>query len=332
LHQSINSIFLSGHAAGDRMTPNDIDLSDLKILKLVHHHRSFTRAAEAVDQNQSTVSYRIDKLRKAFDDPLFVRVGGRLATTRRCDEIVQFANATLDQLEALLSGSEFDPLEAEDSLCISCNQYQRALILPIVFRMVRNRAPRLKLRIITASTKGAGHLKSGEADLLICPIRLGGEGFFQRRLLGEHYVCVMHRDNPLAAAPFGPDAYLDAEHATVNYGDGWESGWEKVLEEKGIRLNEAITVPSPADLVNILPGTGLVSTLPSRLALSLGPDFRIRPCPFPAPFDINLYWTARTHQVALHAWVRDLIVTAAAECEAATASFTDEAASAPGRA
>lgn len=301
------------------MLTNDIDLSDLRVLKLVHHHRSFTRAAEALDQNQSTVSYRIDKLRKAFGDPLFVRVGGKLSTTQRCNEIVRFANVTLDRLETLLSSAEFDPLEADETLCISCNHYQRALILPTVFRLVRAKAPRLKLRIITASTKGAGHLKSDEADLLISPIKLKSEGFFQRRLLGEHYVCVMHEDNPMADRPFDAATYVGAEHATVNYGDGWESGWEKVLEEKGIRLNEAITVPSPTDLVNILPGTGLVSTLPRRLALALGPNFRIRPCPFPAPFDINLYWTARTHQAAVQAWLRDLIVTAAAECEAATA-------------
>jgi DNA-binding transcriptional LysR family regulator len=302
----------------DRAVPREIDLSDLKVLKLVHHYRSFTRAASALDQNQSTVSYRIDKLRKAFEDPLFVRLGGRLTTTRRCDEIVQFASVTLDQLEALLSGPEFDPLEADETICISCNHYQRALILPTVFRLVRTRAPRLKLRIITASTKGAGHLKSDEADLLIGPMKIAGEGFFQRRLLGEHYVCVIHRSNPLSEVAFDEGAYLEAQHAVVNYGDGWESGWEKAMKQKGVRLNAVITVPSPADLVNILPGTDLISTLPTRLAAGLGPDFRIRPCPFSAPFDINLYWTSRTNHVAVHAWLRDLIVKAAAECAAAT--------------
>jgi|GEM_PF-403586 len=299
------------------MLPNDIDLSDLRIVKLVHYHRSFTRAAEALDQNQSTISYRIEKLRRAFGDPLFVRVGGKLSTTQRCNEIVQFASATLDRLEALVSGSEFTPLEADDTLCISCNHYQRALILPIVFRLVRSKAPKLKLRIITASTNGAGHLRSDEADLLICPLKLSGEGFFQRQLLSEQYVCVLHQDNALAQSPFGADTYLNAEHATVNYGDGWESGYEKALEENGIRLKTVITVPSPADLVNILPGTDLLSTLPRRLALALGPTFRIRPCPFPAPFDINLYWTSRTHHAPVHAWLRDLIVAASAECDAA---------------
>lgn len=298
------------------MFPSDIDLSDLKALKLVHHHRSFARAAQAMDQSQSTVSYRIEKLRKAFGDPLFVRVGRRLSITPRCDEIVRFAGETLDRLEALLCPSEFDPVEADETVCISCNDYQRTLILPAVFRMIRSKAPALKLRIITASTKGPEHLKSGEADLLMGPLRLAGAGFFQRPLLREHYVCVMHRDHALADGPFEPAAYFHARHARVNYGDGWESGYEKALGEGGIELNEVITVPSPADLINILPGTDLISTLPSRLARTLGPSFRIRPCPFPAPFDINVYWTARTHHVALHVWLRDLIAAASAQCAA----------------
>ncbi len=308
---------MPGSAIEPLMFPRDIDLSDLKALKLVHHHRSFARAAQAMDQSQSTVSYRIEKLRKAFGDPLFVRVGSRLSITQRCDEIVQFAGETLDRLEALLCPSEFDPLEADESVCISCNDYQRTLILPAVFRMIRAKAPALRLRIITASTKGPEHLKSGEADLLIGPQRLAGAGLFQRSLLREHYVCVMHRDHALADGPFDPAAYFQARHARVNYGDGWESGYEKALAEAGIALNEVITVPSPADLISILPGTDLISTLPSRLARALGPSFRIRPCPFPAPFDISVYWTARTHHVPLHAWLRDVIVAASAECATA---------------
>ena len=299
------------------MFPSDIDLSDLKALKLVHYHRSFARAAQAMDQSQSTVSYRIEKLRKAFGDPLFVRVGRRLSITPRCAAIVQFAGETPDRLDALLCPSEFDPGEADETVCISCNDHQRTLILPAVFRMIRARAPALKLRIITASPKGPQHLKSGETDLLIGPLRLAGVAFFQRPLLREHYVCVMHRDHALAD---GPAAYFHARHARVNYGDGWESGYEKALGEGGIALNEVITVPSPADLINILPGTKLISTLPSRFARALGPSFRLRPCPFPAPFDINVYWAARTHHVALHVWLPDLIVAACAECDAAQAA------------
>ena len=53
-----------------------IDFADLRVLRLVYEYRSFSIAAERLEMNQSAVSYGIDKLRKSFGDPLFVRQGG----------------------------------------------------------------------------------------------------------------------------------------------------------------------------------------------------------------------------------------------------------------
>ncbi len=297
------------------MFPHDIDLGDLNILRLVHQHKSFTAAAKELGQTQSTVSYRIEKLRRSFGDPLFVRVGGRLSVTTRCEEIVEFASKTLIGIDSLLAGTDFDPSTASDTMCISCNYYHRALILPKVFQLVRRKAPNLVLKIITASNKGHEHLKKGTADLLISPVDSGGEGFFKRRLLGDVYVCVMHKSNSLCGQEIDMRAYLNASHVTVNYGDGWVSGYQADLSELGHQTKTVCTVPSPADLLHVVPETDMISTIPYRLAKILPPEFVVQACPVPAPFDINLYWTERTHHVPAIGWMRNLIVEAAAHCE-----------------
>ena len=50
-----------------------VDFRALETLQLVYRRMSFTAAAAELNIKQSSVSYTIDRLRKAFSDQLFVR-------------------------------------------------------------------------------------------------------------------------------------------------------------------------------------------------------------------------------------------------------------------
>ena len=65
-----------------------MDFAALRTLRLLYENRSFTETAEVLGVNQSAVSYTIEKLRRAFSDPLFFRQGGRVVPTERCGIIV----------------------------------------------------------------------------------------------------------------------------------------------------------------------------------------------------------------------------------------------------
>ena len=64
---------------------NDADfrLSDLKVLNVVLRERSLTRAAEALDTTQPSVSKILARLRAHFGDPLFVRNGQAMNPTAK---------------------------------------------------------------------------------------------------------------------------------------------------------------------------------------------------------------------------------------------------------
>ena len=299
-------------AMADGTLPTNVDLAALATLKLVYLHGSFTRAAEILDRNQSSVSYTIDKLRAVFRDPLFVRVGARMTPTDRCLDIVEFATATLDRFNVVVDPESIDLGAIADEVTISCNQYQRKLLLPGFFRELTDKAPRVKLKVITASNRGRTHLLGGEADILICPTEIEGAGLYRRILMHDEYVCVMDRHNPLLAQAMDIDAFVNARHAVLNYGDGWKSGYQAELDRRGLRLQQAIVLPSPEDLAFVLPGSDLISVLPRRLAVTLGNDYRIVNCPVPGRFSIKLYWTRRTHHSPLFQWLRGELVASAA--------------------
>lgn len=286
--------------------PFAIDFAAIRTLRLVSELGSFSKAAEALETNQSTISYTMDRLRAAFHDKLFVRQRGGIAPTPRCAEIVERASRLLDAFEGLVQPADFDPATASGRVTIVCNYYERSIILPRTIAEVRRRAPRLVVEVKTAGAEGLAYLKRGEADLLVGPYEVREESFYHRHLLDDHYVCVMHRSHPLAGKRLRVDDYVAASHAIVTYGGTWRSGYLKELDRRGLSLNQVVAVPSISDLTHILPGTDLISTVPSRIASNIAKSVIATPCPFPEPFQIGMTWTSRTHHSAAHRWLRQL--------------------------
>ena len=295
--------------------PLAVDFAALRVLRLVHDYGSFSRTAEELGVNQSSVSYTIDRLRRAFGDPLFVRQGAGIVATDRCDEIVREAARIVDAFVALSTPRAFDPARAEATMILSCNYYERATLVPALLRRLRSVAPGLKLGVITSTVRGREQLSRGESDMLVGPVRINDAGFFSRRMLSDHYVCVMAQDNPLGDAPLDVEGFAAAPQAVVTYGGNWRSSYLVEMEAAGLAPNMVLELPSPATLREILPGTDLIATVPLRTARSFGAGLRIVACPFPAPFEIDLYWTARTHHSPMHRWMRGLMAQIATEME-----------------
>ena len=90
-----------------------VDFAALRTLQYVHDLESFSRAAQRLGQNQSTVSYTIARLRKVFDDPLFVREGNGVTATDRCRVIVGHAARFLEEFQGIAGAADFDPATAE---------------------------------------------------------------------------------------------------------------------------------------------------------------------------------------------------------------------------
>lgn len=288
--------------------PLSIDFAALRTLRLVYEQGSFTAAAQVLDVNQSVISYTIDKLRRCFGDPLFVRQGGGIAATERCADLVAEAIRVLDAFDRMTSPNAFDPSETNARISIATNDYERILILPQVIRALRRIAPGLAVDLIPSTSQGRQQLLRSEADLLIGPIRPEEEGFYCRNLASDHYVCIMDPAHPLAKEALTLDNYSTCRHAVITYGGNWKSGYLLQLEASGLDLCSVLSVPSPAGLDAMLQGTDIIATLPRGLAQTLRGPVHIVDCPLPAPFDIDLVWTSRTHSAPMHIWLRDLIV------------------------
>ena len=287
--------------------PFSVDFRALQVLIRVHRLRSFTRASEELDMNQSAVSYTIDKLRGIFQDPLFVRQARRLLPTNRCDDIVEQIGQITADFRQLVAPTSFDPGTTAQKLVIACNYYERVLIIPPIVQALRSEAPNLDLEIIDASGIGQQRLMRNEADLLIGPLEQNDQILFRHNLYVERYVCLLDPDHPRAAKPLNFDDYLGLDHVLVTYGGNWRSRYIIELEQQGYELPVALRVPSPAGLELLVAGSQLVATVPERLSKKIGTGLHVAPYPVETQLTICLAWTALTHRSLMHQWVRDLI-------------------------
>lgn len=287
--------------------PLGVDFRALKVLIRVHQLGSFTRAAEELGVNQSAISYTIEKLRTAFQDPLFVRQARHLLPTARCDDIVTRATELTDEFLQLAATPEFDPSSATQKITIACNFYERVLMIPKIVRAIRHEAPNLELEIIDSMGIGHERLMQGEADLLLGPFERTDPHFYRRDLYRDRYVCLMDPKHPKADQILSLEDFLRLEHVVVTYGGHWRSAYLLELARMGRDLSVALRVPSPAGLEQLVRGSDLVATVPERLSQAVGTGLAVVPCPIRVSIPIRLAWTVRNHRSPLFIWARELI-------------------------
>jgi DNA-binding transcriptional LysR family regulator len=89
----------------------DLDLHALRVLDVLFRERSLTRAAEALHTQQPALSKTLARLRRYFNDQLFVRVALHMEPTAKALELEKPVRALLDGLHRLRSEqTNFDPV------------------------------------------------------------------------------------------------------------------------------------------------------------------------------------------------------------------------------
>ena len=296
-----------------------LDIRSLRILKQVHDRGSVSAVAAELGQNQSSVSYTLNRLRETFDDPLFVRSGRGVEPTARCREIVEASGDILDRVAGLFQAAAFDPATSAETVRISCNHYERSVLIPHVVRRVRRDAPGLRLSVLQSLLQGHRQLGAGECDILLSPRRAESERIYRQKLLEDRFVCVVDADHPLARGPVTLDRYGECRHAALTREGGWRPLYMDSLAARGMTLDVALEMPHLAELVDAVRDGGLVLTVLSRLASGIGGNLRVRESPFDGEVAIFQFWTTRTHWSPAHRWVRNVVSEVAREIRAVPA-------------
>jgi DNA-binding transcriptional LysR family regulator len=297
-----------------RGSVKNIDLRLLAIVSELHRTRSVSQTAENLELSQSAVSMSLAKLRKHFNDPLFVRTSTGMEPTPHASELIQLLKRAGDLLQSALGHHVvFDPLTSDRRFSVYSTDIAQVTLMPRLMKRLRETAPGVRVNLRRISEAMPRLLESGDADVAVGFVLPMGAGFCQQRLFKERFVCVVRRNHPRIGNSLSVEQFQSETHLAIATDGTGHSVVEQTLEAKNIRRNVGLTVPSFLGISSIITALDYIATLPEQLArhLASAGEIKVLPLPVALPaYYIMQHWHERyTHDPAsrwLRATVADL--------------------------
>src|SRR5579864_7827542 len=151
------------------MRLSKVDLNLFVVFEAVYRTRNLTRAAEALFITQPAVSNALARMRKAFDDPLFVSTSSGMVPTPFTENIIGRVREALQLLEASATeGDVFVPAASERTFRLSMPDLTEAILLPAIGEVLQQQAPGMSIECyFTPRSEVAAALATGKIDFAI---------------------------------------------------------------------------------------------------------------------------------------------------------------------
>ncbi len=293
-----------------RKTNSLDDLNLLIAFDALMESLSVTRAAAILNISQPGMSRVLAKLRKAFDDQLFVRVGNRMEATPRATALAPMIQNSLAAFnQAMASIEPFDPSNTTREFVMATADYAQVTALAGGMELMRERAPRATMTVTPLTAKSAEQLHDGSVDLLIGPnIELSWARC--KHLFDENWQCLASRDHHVVDKRWTLKRYLQCKHILVSP-DGVGIGpVDAALSSLGKKRQIVLRLPDFAGALWVSAKSDLILTVPTSLAQSavrMFPLFAFAP-PVKLPTaQVYMAWHDRMSGDAAHQWFRKVI-------------------------
>jgi DNA-binding transcriptional LysR family regulator len=297
--------------AGTCMIPG-MDMKLLAVFDEVYKTRSVTRAADNLGLPQTTVSLALARLRRQFNDALFVRTAAGMMPTPHATELLPPLREALSLLRtATRQHVVFDPATSSRTFRISMTDISHLEFLPRLLRRVGEAAPRVRIEVLRIAADTPHELESGVADLAVGFMPELEAGFYQQKLFEQRFACVLSQSHPRIRGPrVSAAAYRSERHVVITAPGTGHIIVEQELHRLGVERMAALSVPTLPGLGNLLANTDLLATVPERVAQMLTGISRVRALPTPwrlPSFAIKQHWHRRFQQDPANRWLRSVV-------------------------
>lgn len=222
------------------------------------------------------------KLRRHFNDPLFVRTSSGMEPTPHAAELIHLLQQAEDLLQMALGHHVvFDPKTSDRRFTIHSTDIAQITLMPTLMKRLGRMAPEVEIHLKRMSDATPKQLESGEADMCVGFVLPMGAGYWQQRLFKERSVCAVRADHPRIGDRMDLGAFLSETHVVVSTSGTGHAIVEKTLEAKRLRRKIGLTVPSFLGLPPVLTALDYVATPPERLALHIALTTPVKIFPLP---------------------------------------------------
>lgn len=289
------------------------DLNLLLVFEAMQLHRNVTAAAAHVGITQSAMSNAVGRLRRHFDDELFVSTRNGMLPTPRAQELAKPLQKALTLVRAASSRQAvFDPAQSKRTFRFHMSDVGEMVFLPTLVKHLDQVGA--SVRVETAqltSDEIRAQLESGEIDFAAGYLPGLARNVESCVLFREHYVCMTRRAHPLAKGDtLTARDFLAASHVLIESMGSGHRVIERTLERHRLKHETALRVPHFMVVPMIVANTDRVVTLPSRVAKIFASLMQVQaftlPVRIPA-FDVALYWHPRFADEPGICWMQSLM-------------------------
>lgn len=300
------------------MNVADLDLNLLRTFDAILREGSVTVAGERLGLSQPAMSNALARLRRLFNDPLFVRTPRGMLPTPFARRVAGPVQQALDLIHTTLTQqSGFDPRTTARAFRLQLSDVGEMVFLPALLERLARSAPRVRIEVQQLRQEEIGDaLAAGEIDLAIGFLPELTGALVQRRLFRDRYVCLGRAEHPGVGARVSLAQFLAASHVLVSAEGSAHEIVERTLREQGLERRIALRVPHFMVVPMILARTDLIVIVPLRLAQALSKFGRFKTLGLPVDIprlDVKVHWHERFDQDPGNRWLRELVIELYAE-------------------
>jgi len=296
------------------MDEENISLRHLRALLLMLEFGSPTRVAQILDTSQSAVSKMLARLRRHFNDPLFVRGGQTMRPTSKALELIQPLKELLTSPIMRITRERFNPTGSTREFSIIVTEAGMVhLLLPII-RHLEEVGPGLRLKALALDYRQVEpRLESGEADIAIGAFPKAASTTKRQLLYTDTYVSIARSGHPQLKKLATLDGFMRERHVVVTSSTRVPYAHRSLEEKLSSRLKAdriLIRVPNFLTSAFVVSETDAVGTIPARLArfLATKHGLTVFTPPILLPrIEISHFWHESVHNDEGHRWFRSTI-------------------------
>jgi DNA-binding transcriptional LysR family regulator len=295
------------------MDISDVDLNLLVVFDALLKARSVSGAARALKMSQPATSFALNRLRKMFGEPLFVRTARGIHPTPYAESLSVPLETILDRIRAdLLQQPTFDPATEQRSITFNMQDIGELVFLPRILDRLNAIAPGLQVRTVNLPPPLLEPaLRSGEVDIALGHFPdLDGAALFQQRLFSHSFVCIVRADHPTIKDEMTRRQFLEGLHAVVHPAGHMSDSLETELQTQGLTRRVSVRIEHFLAVPTILSQSNLIFTVPYAIGAELAKlaDIKLVKPPFKAkPRIVKQHWHARFQHDAANRWLRTLV-------------------------